>query len=81
MAITTKQQRQQRRNEALQLIADGVSPTYAAMQLSQTWGCSRADRLGTVDEGRCYVLFPDVVAQFDDTSIDLAHLSNSSRNF
>ena len=41
--------RQQRRNEALQLIADGVSPTYTAMQLSQTWGCSRADRLGTVD--------------------------------
>ena len=29
MAITTKQQRQQRRNEALQLIADGVPPTDA----------------------------------------------------
>ena len=27
MAITTKKQRQQRRNEALQLIADGVPPT------------------------------------------------------
>ena len=27
MAITTKQQRQQRRNEALQLIADDVPPT------------------------------------------------------
>ena len=26
MAITTKQQRQQRRSEALQLIADGVPP-------------------------------------------------------
>ena len=37
MAITTKQQRQQRRNEALQLIADGVPPTDAATQLSQTW--------------------------------------------
>ena len=30
MAITTKQQRQQRRSEALQLIADGVPPTDAA---------------------------------------------------
>ena len=70
MAITTKQERQQRRSEALQLIADGVSPTDAAMQLSQTWGCSRADRLCAVDESRCYVLFPDVVAQFDDASID-----------
>ena len=30
MAITTKKQRQQRRNEALQLIADGVPPTDAA---------------------------------------------------
>ena len=33
MAITTKQQ-QQRRNEALQLIADGVPPTDAATQLT-----------------------------------------------
>ena len=41
MAITTKQQRQQRRSEALQLIADGVPPIDAATQLSQTWGCSR----------------------------------------
>ena len=40
MAITTKQQRQQRRNEALQLIADGVPPTDAATQLSSKWGCS-----------------------------------------
>ena len=31
MAITTKQQRQQRRNEALQLIADGVPPTERAL--------------------------------------------------
>ena len=38
MAITTKQQRQQRLSEALQLIADGVPPTDAATQLSQTWG-------------------------------------------
>tara|TARA_Y100001933_G_C18864543_1_gene507373 strand:- start:111 stop:221 length:111 start_codon:yes stop_codon:yes gene_type:complete len=33
MAITTKQQCQQRRNEALQLIADGVPPTDAATKL------------------------------------------------
>ncbi|WP_197459881.1 hypothetical protein [Synechococcus sp. MIT S9508] len=45
MAITTKQQRQQRRSEALQLIADGVPPTDAATQLSQTWGCSRRTSL------------------------------------
>ena len=37
MSITTKQQRQQRRNEALKLIADGVPPTDAATQLAQTW--------------------------------------------
>ena len=41
MAITTKKQRQQRRNEALQLIADGVPPTDAASQLTVKWGCSR----------------------------------------
>ena len=41
MAITTKQQRQQRRSEALQLIVDGVPPTDAATQLSSKWGCSR----------------------------------------
>ena len=46
MAITTKQQRQQRRNEDLQLIADGVPPTDAATQLSQAWGCSRAGSSG-----------------------------------
>ena len=33
MAITTKQQRQQRRSEALQLIADGVPPTDAVIDL------------------------------------------------
>ena len=38
MAITTKQQRQQRRSEALQLIADGVPPTDAATQLTVKWG-------------------------------------------
>ena len=32
MAITTRQQRQQRRNEALQLISSGVPPTDAASQ-------------------------------------------------
>ena len=45
MAITTKQQRQQRPNKALLLIADGVPPTDATTQLSQTWGCSRRTSL------------------------------------
>ena len=45
MAVTTRQQRAQRRNEALQLIADGVPPTDAATQLSHTWGCSRRTSL------------------------------------
>ena len=40
MAITTKQQRVQRRSEALQLIADGVPPNDAATQLSQTGGAA-----------------------------------------
>ena len=40
MAITTRQQRVQRRNEALKLIADGVPPTDAATQLTVKWGCS-----------------------------------------
>ena len=42
MAITT---RQQRRNEALQLIADGVPPTDAASQLTAKWACSRQTSL------------------------------------
>ena len=49
MAITTKQQRQQRCNEALKLIADGVPPTDAATQLSQTWGCSCRTSLRDVE--------------------------------
>ena len=49
MAVTTKQQRQQRRSEALQLIADGVPPTDAATQLSQTWGCSRRTSLRDIE--------------------------------
>ena len=49
MAITTKQQRQQRRNEALQLIADGVPPTDAATQLSSKWGCSRRTSLRDIE--------------------------------
>ena len=48
MAITTKQQRQQRRNEALQLISDGVPPTDVATRLAQTWGCSRRTSLRDV---------------------------------
>ena len=49
MAITTKQQRQQRRSEALQLIADGVPPTDAATQLTVKWGCSRRTSLRDVE--------------------------------
>jgi hypothetical protein len=49
MAITTKQQRQQRRNEALQLIADGVPPTDAATQLTSKWGCSRRTSLRDIE--------------------------------
>ena len=49
MAITTKKQRQQRRNEALQLIADGVPPTDAASQLTVKWGCSRRTSLRDIE--------------------------------
>ena len=49
MAITTKKQRQQRREEALQLIADGVPPTDAATQLTVKWGCSRRTSLRDIE--------------------------------
>ena len=49
MTITTKQQRQQRRSEALQLIADGVPPTDAATQLTVKWGCSRRTSLRDIE--------------------------------
>ena len=49
MAITTRQQRVQRRNEALQLIADGVPPTDAASQLTLKWGCSRRTSLRDIE--------------------------------
>ena len=49
MAITTKKQRQQRRSEALQLIADGVPPTDAATQLTVKWGCSRRTSLRDIE--------------------------------
>ena len=49
MAITTKQQRQQRLSEALQLISDGVPPTDAATQLAHTWGCSRGTSLRDIE--------------------------------
>ena len=45
MAITTRQQRQQRRNEALQLISSCVPPTDAASLLTVKWGCSRRTSL------------------------------------
>ena len=49
MAVTTRQQRQQRRNEALQLISSGVPPTDAATQLTVKWGCSRRTSLRDVE--------------------------------
>ena len=49
MAITTRQQRQQRRNEALQLITNGVPPTDAATQLTVKWGCSRRTSLRDIE--------------------------------
>ena len=49
MAITTKHQRQQRRNEALQLISKGVPPTDSATQLTVKWGCSRRTSLRDVE--------------------------------
>ena len=49
MAITTKKQRQQRRNEALQLISDGVLPTDAASQLTVKWRCIRRTSLRDIE--------------------------------
>ena len=49
MAITTRAQRQQRRNEALHLISMGVPPTDAATQLTVKWGCSRRTSLRDVE--------------------------------
>ena len=49
MAITTRQQRQQRRNEALQLISSGVPPTDAASQLTVKWECSRRTSLRDIE--------------------------------
>ena len=49
MAITTRAQRQQRRNEALQLISSGVPPTDAATQLTVKWGCSRRTSLRDIE--------------------------------
>ena len=49
MAITTKKQRQQRRNEALKLISSGVPPTDAATQLTVKWGCSRRTSLRDIE--------------------------------
>ena len=48
MTITTRQQRQQRRNEALQLISSCVPPTDAAAQLTMKWGCSRLTSLSDI---------------------------------
>ena len=49
MGITTRQQRQQRRNEALQLISSGVPPTDSASQLTVKWGCGRRTSLRDVE--------------------------------
>ena len=40
MAITARAQRQQRRNEALELISSGVPPADAASQLTVKWGAA-----------------------------------------
>ena len=44
MAVTTRQQRLQRRNEALNLINDGVPPTHAAIDLRDRLGRELAAR-------------------------------------
>ena len=49
MAITTKQQRRQRRNEALQLVSDGMPPTDAATQLTVKWGYSKRTSLRDIE--------------------------------
>ena len=45
MAITTRQQRKQRRNEALPLTSEGIPLTDAATQLTLQLGCSRRNSL------------------------------------
>ena len=49
MSITNRAQRQQRRNEALRLLTDGVPPTDAATQLTVKWGCSRRTSLRDIE--------------------------------
>ena len=49
MAIATRAQRVQRRDEALKLIADGVPPTDAASQLTVKLGCSRRTSLPDIE--------------------------------
>ena len=49
MAITTKKQRQQLRNEALQLISSSVPPTDVASQLTNKWRCSRRTSLRDIE--------------------------------
>ncbi len=49
MAVTTRQQRQQRSNVALQLISSGVPPTDTASQLTVKWGCSRRTSLCDIE--------------------------------
>ena len=49
MANTTRAQRQQRRNEALQQISSGVPPTDAATRLTVKWGCSRRTSLRDIE--------------------------------
>ena len=49
MARTTRAQRQERRNQALKLLCDGVPPTAAASQLTAQWGCSRRTSLRDVE--------------------------------
>ena len=45
MAITTAKERKQRRQEALELLANGHSPTAVVSQLTDRWGVSRRTSL------------------------------------
>ncbi len=49
MAIAIRAQRQQSRNEALQLISSGVPPTDAASQMTVKWGWSRRTSLRYIE--------------------------------
>ena len=45
MAKTTRQERDRRRERAVQLLADGLGPVDTASRLTAEWGCSRRTAL------------------------------------